>query len=74
MADISNLRINERAKVERPNLRKPLQYKMKFMKISKIANGAEYRMDEQFQNLLIFGILIIFQIKKKIQIPKVSNL
>ena len=31
-----------------------------------IANGAEYRIDEQFQNLLIFGILIIFQIKKKI--------
>ena len=44
------------------------------MKISKIANGAEYRMDEQFQNYLIFGILIIFQIKKKIYIPKVSNL
>ena len=36
------------------------------MKINKIANGAEYRMDEQFQNLLIFGILIMFQIKKKI--------
>ena len=36
------------------------------MKIGKIANGAEYRMDAQFQNLLIFEILIIFQIKKKI--------
>ena len=36
------------------------------MRIVKIASGAEYRMDEQFQNLLIFGILIIFQIKKKI--------
>ena len=36
------------------------------MKISKIANGAEYQMDEQLQNLLIFGIFIIFQIKKKI--------
>ena len=36
------------------------------MKISKIANGAEYRIDEQFQNLLILGILIIFQIEKKI--------
>ena len=35
------------------------------MKISKIANGAEYRMDEQFQNLLIFGIVIIFQLKRK---------
>ena len=36
------------------------------MKIGKIVIGAEYRMDEQFQNLLIFRILIIFQIKKKI--------
>ena len=35
------------------------------MKIDKIANVAEHRMDEQFQNLLIFRILIIFQIKKK---------
>ena len=44
------------------------------MKIDKIVNGAEYRMDERFQNLLIFEILIIFQIKKKIRIPKISNL
>ena len=44
------------------------------MKIGKIANGAEYRMDKQFQNLLIFRILIIFQMKKQIQILKVSNL
>ena len=44
------------------------------MKIDKIANGAEYRMDEQFQKLENFGILIIFQTKKKIQIPKASNL
>ena len=36
------------------------------MKIGKIATGAEYRIDEKFQNLLIFGILIILQIKKKI--------
>ena len=36
------------------------------MKIAKIASGAEYRMNEQFQNLLIFEILIIFQIEKKI--------
>ena len=71
MADISNLKINERANVERPNLRESLKYKIKFilkgnMKISKIANGAKYRMDEQFKNLLIFGILIVSQIKKKI--------
>ena len=36
------------------------------MKIDKIANDAEYRMDEQFQNFLSFGIMIIFQIKKNI--------
>ena len=45
-----------------------------FIKISKIANGAEYQMDEHFRNLIILGTLIIFQIKKKIWIPKVSNL
>ena len=44
------------------------------MKIDKIANSAEYQMGKQFENLLIFGILIIFQIKKKILIPKISNL
>ena len=27
------------------------------MRTGKIASGAEYRMDEQFQNLIIFGIL-----------------
>ena len=36
------------------------------MKIDEIANGTEYRMNEQYQNLLIFEIFIIFQIKKKI--------
>ena len=36
------------------------------MKIDKIANDAKYRMNEQLQNFLIFGILIIFQIQKKI--------
>ena len=35
------------------------------MTIGKIANRAEYRMGEQFQNFLISGSLIIFQIKKK---------
>ena len=44
------------------------------IKISKIANGSEYRIDEHFQNLLILGIRTIFQIEKKIQISKVSNL
>ena len=44
------------------------------MKIDDITNSAEYQMDEKFQNLLIFEILVIFQIKKKILIPKISNL
>ena len=72
MADISNLKINERANVERPNLRESLQKKMKLIskgnvKIRKIANGAKYQIkDEHFQNFLTFKILIIFQIKKKI--------
>ena len=35
------------------------------MRIGKIASSAEYRMDEQSQNLLMFGILIVFGIEKK---------
>ena len=71
MADILHLKISERANLEWPNLRVSPQYRMKFvskgnMKFDKIASGAEYRIDEQFQNLLIFGISIIFEIKKKI--------
>ena len=34
------------------------------MRISKIAGSVEYRMEKQFQNLLICGILIVFQIEK----------
>ena len=41
------------------------------MRIGKIACSAEYRMDKQFQKLLIFGISTVFQIKK---IPEISNL
>ena len=33
------------------------------MRIGKISSGAEYRMNEQSQNLIIFGILIVFQIE-----------
>ena len=44
MADILNLKINERSNVERPNLR------------------------DQLQNLLIFGILIAFQIENILKI------
>ena len=38
------------------------------MRIGKIANIEEYRMDKQFQNLLIFGISIVFQIEKILKI------
>ena len=38
------------------------------MRIGKIASSAEYRIDKQFQNLLIFGIAIDFQIKKILKI------
>ena len=34
------------------------------MRIGKIATSAEYRMEKQFQNLLIFRIWIVFQIEK----------
>ena len=44
------------------------------MKIRKIVSGAEYRMDEHFQNFIILGILIIWQIKKKNLISKVDSL
>ena len=38
------------------------------MRIGKIASSAEYQMDEKFKNLLIFGILIVFQIEKVLEI------
>ena len=43
------------------------------MRIGKISSGAEYRMDEQLLKL-IFEILVVFQIEKKIWIPIISNL
>ena len=61
MADISNLKGNEHSNVERLNLRESLQWKMK---IENITSDSEYRMDEQFQNLLSSEILIVFQIEK----------
>ena len=36
------------------------------MKIGEIANGKEYRMDGEFQNLPIFSQTFIFKIEKKI--------
>ena len=38
------------------------------MRIGKIASIAEYRMDKQFQNLLIFRISIVLQIEKILKI------
>ena len=34
------------------------------MKFGKIVSGAEYRIEEQLKNLSIFGVSIIFEIKK----------
>ena len=41
---------------------------MENMRIDKIASIAEYRMDKQFQNLLIVGISIVFHIQKTLKI------
>ena len=38
------------------------------MRIDKIASSAEYRMDKKLDNLLIFGISIIFEIEKILKI------
>ena len=38
------------------------------MRIGKIASDAKYRMDKQFQNQLIFRILIVIQIEKILKI------
>ena len=36
------------------------------MRIGKIASDAEYRMDEQFENLPLFGISIVRQIENSL--------
>ena len=38
------------------------------MRIGKIARGAEYRMDKQFENLLISWYSIVLQIEKNLKI------
>ena len=65
MADISKFKLNDPANIELPNSTTKFISKGN-TKIDKISDGAEYRMNEQFQNFLLFRILIIFQIKKKI--------
>ena len=37
------------------------------MRIVKIATGAKYQMGEQFENLLICGILILLQIERMLK-------
>ena len=72
MADVSNSKINGRRNVERPNLGvtkiENKNWKNRFISKGtyenrKIASFAEYLMDE-WKNLLIFGISIVFQIGK----------
>ena len=59
-ADVSNLKINERTNIARPNLHESLKeeiqiekidlYQKENIRIGEIAGSAEYTMDEQFQN------------------------
>ena len=53
MANIWNWKINERSNVERPNLQ-----------VTTIENENWEDNDEQFQDLLFFGISIVLQIGK----------
>ena len=64
MADVLNLKINERSNVEQSNLRESLKQEIKIgkmylyqrenMRINKMANSAEYQIKEEFQDLPIF--------------------
>ena len=44
------------------------------MRIGKIASGAEYRMDERFQNLLVFAIFQVSQTEKILKTCSFSKL
>ena len=48
-------------------------YKISNMRAGKITSVAEYRMDEQFQNLLIFGIFSSFEILETCQFYNLEN-
>ena len=67
------MKMNERSNVERPNLRvttienenwedKPSKFI--YIKEQIWESAIEYRMDKEFQTLLIFGISTVFQIEK----------
>ena len=57
MANISSLKTNQIHLYQRVNMR-----------IGKIASSAEYWMDKEFKNFLIFWISIVFQIEKILKI------
>ena len=40
------------------------------MRIGKIVSDAKYRMNEQFQNFLIFGVLEFSKLKRKLKFQK----
>ena len=78
MTDVSNLKINKRSNLERPNLRESLKLEIKIenlvksdlcqkanVSIGKIAKSAKYRMDEQFKNFPILGTKFLFSELKK---------
>ena len=70
MSDISNLKIKERQRTSHENWgdkESKFMYN-KAMRIGKIESKAEYRMIEQFPNLLIFEILAVFQIETILKI------
>ena len=89
MADVSNLKINERLNIERPNLPESLQQERHIevikhrnyyslskgrKEIQQIASGVKYRFDEWFQNLRIFEIWIVFETEKILKICQSSKL
>ena len=55
-------------KIETINRQNSFLNQRAIMRIGKIASSAEYQMDEQFQNLIIFEILMVSQIEKILKI------
>ena len=82
MANISNLKINEPSNVERPNLRitttenenwedKPSKFiyvKGELWESAKLRVEPNIEWTKKFQNFLIFGISMVFEIEKILKI------
>ena len=82
MANISNLKINERSNVERPNLQvttienenwedkasKFIYIKGQIWESSKLRIVRNIEWTSNYKNLLIFGISIVFQVQKILKI------